>query len=82
MNTLQHVFRRGHIFWWRRIHLLFNGSRLDVRLSLQTANRQQARTRGAVLTASSEQVIGMLNERMRGQAMHSARHMVADELKD
>ena len=51
MAALQHVYRRGHVFWWRRVHRLFGKSALDMRLSLGTMDRLRARDRGAVLTA-------------------------------
>lgn len=65
MASLQHVFRRGHIFWWRRVHYSFHIKPLDVRLSLGTPDRLQARNRGAVLTASYDRVVIMLNDRIR-----------------
>jgi hypothetical protein len=65
MASLQHVYRRGHIFWWRRIHRLFNGSSLDIRLSLKTSDRLSARNRGAALTAMTDNVVEMLNARLK-----------------
>lgn len=64
MASLQHVFRRGHIFWWRRIHSSFHTRPIDVRLSLGTPDRLQARNRGAALTAAYDRVVAMLNERI------------------
>ena len=65
MASLQHVFRRGQIFWWRRVHYSFHTKPIDVRLSLGTPDRLQARNRGAVLTASYDRVVSMLNDRIR-----------------
>lgn len=65
MASLQHAYRRGHIFWWRRVHRLFDGLRLDVRVSLRTVDRLEARNRAAALTASTRHVVEMLNERMK-----------------
>lgn len=65
LASIQHVYRRGHIFWWRRVHSLFNDFRLDVRLSLKTASRPEARNRGAALTASTGSVLAMLNDHVR-----------------
>lgn len=65
MATLQHVYRRGNIFWWRRIHKLSNGSALDVRISLRTFDRLKARNRGAALTASTGDVLEMLNQKIK-----------------
>ncbi|MEG3163987.1 hypothetical protein U1701_05210 [Sphingomonas sp. PB2P19] len=65
MASHQHVYRRGHIFSWRRVHFSFLNKPIDVRLSLGTPDRLQARNRGAVLTASYDRVVAMLNERVR-----------------
>ena len=59
----QHPFRRGHIFWWRRVHRLFNSTVIDVRLSLRTASRADACNRGAALTAATQDVVDLMNER-------------------
>lgn len=61
MTSLQHVYRRGHIFWWRRVHFSFHTKPIDVRLSLGTPDRLQARNRGAALTAAYDRVMSMLN---------------------
>lgn len=68
MARLQHVYRRGHIFWWRRIHRLFQGYRIDIRLSLRTSDRLEARDRGAALSALRGQVISMMEARIRKAA--------------
>ena len=68
MAKLQHVYRRGHIFWWRRIHRLFQGSRIDIRVSLRTSDRLEARDRGAALSALRGQVISMMEARIRKAA--------------
>ena len=65
LASLQHIFRRGNIFWWRRVHLLFRNTRIDVRLSLGTATRFEARNRGAALTAAMPKVMKMLKEETR-----------------
>jgi hypothetical protein len=44
---------------------LFDNTAIDVRLSLRTADRLQARNRGAVLTASTDEVVQMLDGRMK-----------------
>ncbi|UUL83966.1 site-specific integrase [Sphingomonas qomolangmaensis] len=67
MASLQHIYRRGHIFWWRRVHFSFHNKPIDVRLSLGTPDRLQARNRGAALTASYDRVVIMLNQRMRAE---------------
>jgi len=65
LASIQHVYRRGHIFWWRRVHYSSHTKPIDVRLSLGTPDRLQARNRGAVLTASYDRVVTMLNEKIR-----------------
>ncbi len=62
MATLQHVFLRGHVFWWRRVHLAIYTKRIDVRLSLRTKDRLEARNRGAALTAAMPKVTDVLKE--------------------
>ncbi len=64
MASLQHIFRRGHLFWWRRVHLLFH-KRIDVRLSLGTTSRFEARNRGAALTAEMTKVTNVLKEEVK-----------------
>jgi integrase len=59
-----HTYRRGHIFWWRRIHPISDGRKLDIRLSLKTFDRIEASRRGAALTAASGGVVEMLNQRI------------------
>ncbi len=77
MASLQHVFRRGHIFWWRRVHYSFHTKPIDVRLSLGTPDRLQARNRGAVLTASYDRVVSMLNDRIRDSGGMTERELQA-----
>ncbi|MBN9504449.1 MAG: tyrosine-type recombinase/integrase [Altererythrobacter sp.] len=64
MASIQHVYRRGHTFWWRRVLRLFNGQIFDIRISLRTADRQRARELGAVLTAASGGVKMLLEEQV------------------
>nr|WP_314472220.1 DUF6538 domain-containing protein [uncultured Sphingomonas sp.] len=65
MASVQHVYRRGAIFWWRRCLPLFSSRKLDIRLSLRTADRQEARERGAALTAATREVVRMVEDRVR-----------------
>lgn len=67
MSSLQHVYRRGRIFWWRRVHRSFPNVAIEARLSLGTADRFQARNRGAALTAAYEQVAEMLKGQERAK---------------
>lgn len=77
MANPQHVYRRGHTFWWRRIHRLFRGRRLDIRLSLRTSDRHEARDRGAALTAASGGVLKMLEKKIRAAASPTESEMQA-----
>jgi integrase len=65
LSSLQHVYRRGHIFWWRRVHRLFDNTTLDVRLSLRTSNRRAARDMGAALSAATPKVVEMLSQQTK-----------------
>lgn len=65
MASVQHVYRRGAIFWWRRCLPLFSFKKLDIRLSLRTADRQVARERGAALTAATREVVRIVEDRVR-----------------
>lgn len=65
MALLQHVYPRGRTFWWRRIHPLFDGRKLDIRLPLGTSTRLEARDRGAALTAMRGRVMAILHDRLR-----------------
>lgn len=77
MASLQHVYRRGHIFWWRRAHPISGRRPLDIRISLKTFDRCEARNRGAALTASSGGVLDMLNGKVAG-----GREPTEQELQD
>lgn len=64
MSRFHLVYRRGHVFWWRRHFRLSGGSTVEIRLSLQTYERSEAVSRGAALTAASGGVTAMLNRRV------------------
>jgi integrase len=68
LASIQHVYRRGRIFWWRRIFRLSPESKCDIRLSLETADRCRARELGAALTAASGGVKMLVEERARRRA--------------
>ena len=68
MASLQHIYRRAHIFWWRRVLRLFDGRIFDIRISLETADRQRARDIGAALTAVTGDVKMMLEEQVTRRA--------------
>jgi integrase len=65
LASIQHVYRRGHIFWWRRVLCILGESSCDIRLSLGTADRRRARKLGAMLTAASGDVTMLVEERVR-----------------
>ena len=54
MASIQHVYRRSHIFWWRRVPRLFDSQILDIRLALRTSDRQCARDLDAVRVAAAK----------------------------
>lgn len=62
MRPIQHVYRRGRTFWWRRVLCFYEDSRCDIRLSLRTADRHRARELGAALTAASGGVRMLVEE--------------------
>lgn len=62
-----HIFRRDHVFWWRRFHPICDGRKLDIRLSLKTSDRIEASRRGAALTFTSQGVMEMLDQRSRDE---------------
>ncbi|HYJ29718.1 MAG TPA: hypothetical protein VEW25_05190, partial [Allosphingosinicella sp.] len=68
MASIQHVYRRGHVFWWRRVLCIADESSCDIRLSLRTADRRRARELGAMLTAASGDVTMLVEERVRRRA--------------
>jgi integrase len=68
LASIQHVYRRGHIFWWRRVLCIHGESGCDIRLSLGTADRRRARELGAMLTAASEGVTMVVEEQARRRA--------------
>ena len=68
MASIQHVYRRGRIFWWRRIFRLSPESKCDIRISLRTADRRRATELGAMLTAASGGVTMLVEERVRRRA--------------
>jgi hypothetical protein len=49
--TQQHLYRRGPIYWWRRVLELSPSVRCDTRLSLRTSVKAEARHRAGYLTA-------------------------------
>ncbi|MBB6504607.1 hypothetical protein F4693_001580 [Sphingomonas endophytica] len=63
--------------WWRRVHSSFHNTPIDVRLSLGTPDRLQARNRGAVLTACYDRVMTMLNEHVRANRKLTERELQA-----
>ncbi|MGU3392413.1 hypothetical protein [Sphingomonas sp. M1A8_2b] len=77
LDSLEHVYRRGHIFWWRRIHRLFDNGALDVRLSLRTTNRNAARNMGAALTSVTPRVLEMLEQEARRKTDITERELQA-----
>ena len=59
MRAVQHVFRRGAIYWWRRRVLKNPGEseRLTIAISMQTSELRMARTIAAHLTLESDRIL-------------------------
>lgn len=66
MSTIQHVFKRGSVYWWRR--RLRNGTDshvlLRVEISLNTKDLHEAKRLAAELTLASEKLVPLLREKM------------------
>ncbi len=60
MGAVQHVFRRGGVYWWRRRVAKASGERVrqPIAVSLRTRELATARRLAAHLTLASEQIIG------------------------
>jgi hypothetical protein len=63
--SLSNLYRRGHIFWWQRVHRLFGNRIIRIRLSLATGDRREAKDRSATLASNRRMVTTMLNGRIR-----------------
>jgi hypothetical protein len=59
VRAIQHVFRRGAIYWWRRRVLKKAGEseRVAIAISMQTSELAMARTIAAHLTLESDRVL-------------------------
>lgn len=59
MGAVQHVFRRGAIYWWRRRILQKVGERerAPIAISMNTSELFMARTIAAHLTLESERIM-------------------------
>jgi len=60
VRTVQHVFRRGGVYWWRRRIAKISSERFrqPIAVSLKTRELATARRLAAHLTLASEQIIG------------------------
>ena len=50
MATQQHLYRRGPIYWWRRVLPIGASRSYDARISLRTSAKNEARERAGFLT--------------------------------
>ncbi|MCV9963179.1 hypothetical protein OIU34_14820 [Pararhizobium sp. BT-229] len=66
MATIQHVYKRGSVYWWRRRLPLGTGSRALVRLelSLHTKELERARVVAAEVTLASYRLLPSLRHKM------------------
>ena len=66
MSIIQHVFKRGSVYWWRR--RLRNGTEsrdlLRLELSLNTKDLHEAKRLAAELTLASEKLVPLLRDKM------------------
>ena len=66
MSIIQHVFKRGSVYWWRR--RLRNGTEshdlLRLELSLNTKDLHEAKRLAAELTLASENLVPLLRDKM------------------
>lgn len=80
MATQQHLYRRGPIYWWRRVLTIPDSRSYDARISLRTTSKSEARERAGYLTAmtGSRMMATMLEEYAATQAAN--RRIKATEL--
>lgn len=64
MPKIPHTYRRGAIYWFRKVLRLFDGRRLDIRLSMDTARPAEARAASQVLAVATTGVTKMLNQKL------------------
>lgn len=70
MSTIQHVFKRGSVYWWRRRLRIGTDSRvfLRIEISLNTKNLDKAKRAAAELTLVSEKLAPLLRDNMISEA--------------
>lgn len=79
MSAQQHLYRRGPIYWWRRVLELSPSVRCDIRLPPRTSVKAEARHRAGYLTAlaGSKAMATVLDDAMTSEP---DRVMTASEL--
>lgn len=64
MGVRSHLYRRGQIYWYRRVHILFHSVKIDVRISLRTGQTNEARQLADVLDGQFPEVKRRLEAEM------------------
>lgn len=66
MSKIQHVFKRGSVYWWRRRLPIGSGAHdyLRVEVSLHTKSQRQAKTVSAEITRMSEALLPRMRRGM------------------
>lgn len=66
MSRIQHVFKRGSVYWWRRRLPIGSGAHdyLRVEVSLHTKSQRQAKTVSAEITRMSEALLPKMRHGM------------------
>ena len=64
MAKIPYSYQRGSIFWFRKVLCLFDGRRLAIRLSMDTARAADAKSAALTLGAATRGVTKMLNDKL------------------
>lgn len=95
MSAIQHVYRRGAVYWWRRRLRCVDGARKPIAVSLRTGQRFLARSIAATLTLitdrllntpyldmlTQDQISRMLSD-VVSRHLHKFDHVAAMEIAD
>lgn len=81
MASQQHLYRRGAIYWWRRVITIGDSRSYDARISLRTSSKKDARSRAGYLTAmtGSNEMASLLEKHAATLAVD--RRITATQLK-
>lgn len=65
MTSIPYAYRRGAIYWYRRVLYLFRDRKIVVRLSLRTAEPSQARQRSSALSGATAGIKVMIENQFK-----------------